>query len=83
MERLLRGGDIRRVAFPGFQYRSLQCAPVGEAQLPREIRKSIHRVEMFSGLLIALPAREKHESRNSGGHYVFHAAHSSFGNFLH
>ncbi len=50
MECLLRSSYIRRVTLPGFEHRSLQCPAVGEAQLPGEIRKLIHRVEMLGGL---------------------------------
>src|SRR5205823_14966272 len=56
MERLLRSSNLRAVAFPCFKHRSLQGAPIGKAQLPRQVRDTIHRVEMFRRLLIGLAA---------------------------
>src|SRR5437899_2689711 len=54
MECLLRLGDIRRIALPSFKHRSLQRAAERKTQLPWQIRQTIHGVEMFGGLLIAL-----------------------------
>src|SRR5207237_8923846 len=56
MERLLRSSNLRAVAFPRLKHRSLQGAPIGKAQLPRQVRDTIHRVEMFRRLLIGLAA---------------------------
>src|SRR2546426_10096341 len=56
MERRLSSTNVCFVPFPSFEYRSLQGAAIGKAQLPRQVRESIHRVEMLGGLLIGLAA---------------------------
>src|SRR6266480_2581333 len=83
MKRLLGSSDIRRLAFPSFKHRRLQSAPEGKTQLPRQVRQTIHCVEMLGGLLISLPAGKEDKTGNSNGNHAFHAAHSGFCHFLH
>src|SRR6266480_5778525 len=65
MERRLSSTDVCCVPFPSFEYRSLQGASVGKAQLPGQVCDTIHRVEMFRRLLIGLAAEEKHNTRHA------------------
>src|SRR5439155_3737496 len=82
MERLLRVGHFRRIAFPSLEHWSLQRAPERKTQLPRQARQLIHCVEMFGGLQVGLPAREKDETGDSSRNHASHAAHSSLCDFL-
>src|SRR5437667_12830809 len=50
MERLLRVGHSRRVAFPSFKHGSLQSAPVGKTELPRQAAHSVHGIELLRRL---------------------------------
>src|SRR6266487_4876529 len=83
MEGLLRSSYVRHLAFPRFEHGSLQGAAVRKTQLPRQTLQTIHCVEMFGGLLIALTTGEKHKTGHSCRHNALHAAHSSFSDFLH
>src|SRR5439155_25543914 len=60
MECRLSSTDVGCVPFPSFEHRRLQGPPIGKTQLPRQVPHTIHRVEMFGGLLIGLAAREKY-----------------------
>src|SRR4029077_10359917 len=64
MERVLGISHFRRIAFPSLEHGSLQSAPVRKAQLPRQALDTIHGVQMFGGLQIALTAGEKHNTRH-------------------
>src|SRR5262249_47770929 len=64
MERRLSSTKVCFVPFPSFKDRSLQSAPIGKAQLPRQARHTIHRVQMLGGLLIGLAPREKYNTRH-------------------
>jgi hypothetical protein len=83
MKRLLRVSNIRRIAFPGIEHRSLQSASIGKAQLPRHTTQRIHCIEVLGSFHITLSARKKDDSGDSRGHDVFHAAQSRFSDMLH
>src|SRR6266446_4694944 len=81
-ESALRGGNVLGLAGPGFLWRVLERATVGERQFPRQVGNAVHGVQMGRRFLVRLSARQESDARNRGRNARLEEPHGLFRDLL-